>query len=203
MQDILNDAAGEAHAWLVSRYEAFFSSPYYDSRRWAMPGSLELMGEMETFYAKPDIYPVDDRGVTYSYGYFCPKHLGGGSFYLLTIADKDGRSLDGRTTYRLTVPANAPVKQYWSATVYDRDTHAPIRNARWPSRSSNTPGLQQNADKSVDVYFGPKPPAGKESNWVPTSTDGGFEVLFRFYGPEKPLFEKTWKLPDIEKAESQ
>jgi hypothetical protein len=25
-----------------------------------------------------------------------------------------------------------------------------------------------------------------------------FEVLFRFYGPEKPLFEKTWKLPDIE-----
>jgi hypothetical protein len=23
-------------------------------------------------------------------------------------------------------------------------------------------------------------------------------VLFRFYGPEKALFEKTWKLPDIE-----
>ena len=42
-------------------------------------------------------------------------------------------------------------------------------------------------------------PAGRESNWVPTSTDGGFEVLFRFYGPEKPLFDKTWRLPDIEK----
>jgi len=25
-------------------------------------------------------------------------------------------------------------------------------------------------------------------------------VLFRFYGPEKPLFEKTWRLPDIQKA---
>jgi len=24
-------------------------------------------------------------------------------------------------------------------------------------------------------------------------------VLFRFYGPEKPLFDKTWQLPDIEK----
>jgi hypothetical protein len=23
--------------------------------------------------------------------------------------------------------------------------------------------------------------------------------VFRFYGPEKPLFEKTWRLPDIEK----
>jgi hypothetical protein len=26
-----------------------------------------------------------------------------------------------------------------------------------------------------------------------------FEVLFRFYGPEKPLFDKTWVLPDIER----
>ena len=23
---------------------------------------------------------------------------------------------------------------------------------------------------------------------------------FRLYGPEKPFFEKTWKLPDIEKV---
>jgi hypothetical protein len=199
-QDILNDAAREAHAWLVARYEAFFSSPYYEGSRWAMPGSRELMEQMATFFAKPDVYPVDDRGVTYSYGYFSPKHLGGGSFYLLTIADKDGRLLDGGRTYRLTVPANAPVRQYWSATVYDRTTHAPIRDARWPSRSSQTPGLHKHADGSVDISFGPKAPAGKESNWVPTSTDGGFEVLFRFYGPEKPLFDKTWKLPDIEEV---
>jgi len=41
-------------------------------------------------------------------------------------------------------------------------------------------------------------PVGKEANWVPTSVEGQFEVLFRFYGPEKALFEKTWKLPDIE-----
>jgi hypothetical protein len=104
--------------------------------------------------------------------------------------------------YRLTVPSNVPVRQYWSATVYDRATHAPIQGARWPSRSSQTPGLQENADGSVDVYFGPTAPAGNESNWVPTSTDGGFEVLFRFYGPEEPLFEKTWRLPDIEKVHS-
>ena len=199
-QDVLNEAAREAHAWIVAQYEAFFSSPYYENSHWAMPGSPELMGEMATSYASPNIYPVDARGYTYSYGYFCPKHLGGGSFYLLAIADKDDRALDGGTTYRLTVPANVPVTQYWSATVYDRDTHAPIRNARWPSRSSNTPGLQKNADGSVNIYFGPTAPAGKESNWVPTSTDGGFEVLFRFYGPEKSLFEKTWRLPDIEKV---
>jgi len=197
-KDVLNDAAREAHAWLDARYEEAYASPYYEGGHWSLPGSRELLEGQATFFAKPDVYPVDVRGVTFSYAYFTPKHAGAGSSYLMAIADKDDRFLDGRGTYRLAVPANAPVKQYWSATVYDRSTHAPIRNSRWPSRSSQTQGLQRNADGSVDVYFGPKSPVGKESNWIPTSADGGFEVLFRFYGPEKPLFEKTWRLPDIE-----
>jgi hypothetical protein len=52
----------------------------------------------------------------------------------------------------------------------------------------------------VDVYFGPKPPADKKSNWVPTRAGGRFEVLFRLYGPEPSFFEKKWALPDIEKV---
>ena len=43
-------------------------------------------------------------------------------------------------------------------------------------------------------------PAGKESNWIPTNANGAFEVLMRFYGPEKRFFDKAWKLPDIEKV---
>ncbi|HUL97453.1 MAG TPA: DUF1254 domain-containing protein [Usitatibacter sp.] len=194
----LDAAAREAQAWLAARYESSFL-PEYEGGHWGMPGSLGLFQEMATFFAKPDSYPVDARGVTYSYAYFSPKHpgAGAGSAYLLAIADQAGRRLEGSKTYVLTVPANAPVRQYWSATVYDRSTHAPIRNARWPSRSSNTPGLAKNADGSVDIFFGPRPPDGHESNWVPTSAQGSFEVLFRFYGPEKPFFEKTWRLPDI------
>jgi hypothetical protein len=199
-QDVLNGAAREAHAWLAARYEASFSSPYYESHHWALPGSPDLLEGQATFFSRPNVYPIDVRGVTYSYAYFSPKHRGGGSFYLLTISDKNGRMLDGGTTYRLAVPTNAPVRQYWSVTVYDRASHAPIRNTRWPSRSSQTPGLQKNADGSVDIYFGPKAPPEMESNWVPTSSEGGFEVLFRFYGPEKPLFEKSWVLPDIEEV---
>jgi hypothetical protein len=201
-KELLDEAGREAHAWLVARYEASLS-PFYEGGHWARPGSRDLFEGLATFFAQPDVYPIDIRGVTFSYAYFTPKHPGTGSSYLLTIADKEGRLLDGGAAYRLTVPANAPVKQYWSATVYDRSTHAPIPNAPWPSRSSQTPGLQKNPDGSVDVYFGPKPPAGKEPNWVPTSAGGGFEVLFRFYGPEKALFDKTWKLPDIEKWEDR
>ena len=116
----------------------------------------------------------------------------------MTLSDHAGHPLDGKNTYRLTVPPKAPVKQYWSATAYDRETHALIRETSRSSRASSSPDLQKNADGSVDVFFGPKAPDGKESNWVPTRPDGQFEVLFRFYGPEKPLFEKTWKLPDLE-----
>lgn len=43
-------------------------------------------------------------------------------------------------------------------------------------------------------------PESKEANWVPTKADGPFEMLSRFYGPEKPLFGKTGKLPDFEEV---
>jgi hypothetical protein len=50
------------------------------------------------------------------------------------------------------------------------------------------------------VYFGPQPPAGQDSNWVPTQSGGEFEVMFRAYAPTKLFFDKTWKLSDIEKV---
>ncbi len=132
--------------------------------------------------------------------FFAPKRLGEGQFYFLAIHDENGNDLDGGSTYRLRVPADAPVRQYWSVVAYDRETHALIRDMPWSSRASNMPDVQQNADGSVDVWFGPEAPAGKESNWIPTNADGRFELLFRAYGPEPALFEKTWVLPDLERV---
>jgi hypothetical protein len=199
-QEILNEAAREAQAWIETRYETAFSQPYYEGTQWALPISQEVVKGLQTSFADPDSYPVDGRGLTYSYAFFSPKHSGVGQFYLMTIKDRQGRSFDGGSAYRLRVPANAPVRQYWSATAYDRATHALIRNQHCSSRSSQNPGLQKNPDGSVDIYFGPKAPAGKETNWVPTSAGGEFEILFRLYGPEKALFDKTWQLPDVEQT---
>jgi hypothetical protein len=202
-QAILNEAAGEARAWLDNNYRALFHQTYYENGKWALPATPDVTEGLATHFAKPDSYPIDSRGRAYAMGFFSPKHLGAGQFYLMTITDKDGKDFDGGSTYRLNVPANAPVTQYWSATAYDRATHALIRNQPYSSRSSQNPGLQKNADGSVDVYFGSKAPAGKETNWVPTSAGGHFEVLFRLYGPEKSLFDKTWVLPDIERIAAQ
>ena len=197
--EILDAAAAEAHAWLDSCYDGVFSPPFYDGARWALPASHALVEGQQTGYADPDTYPLDDRGLAFSYAFFSAKHLGTGQFYLMSIKDKGGLPFDGGTAYRLRVPAEAPVTQYWSVTVYDRVTHALIRDQPHSSRSSQTCGLQANPDGSVDIYFGPGAPAGREPNWIPTTAGGGFEVLVRFYGPEKPLFDKTWRLPDIEK----
>jgi hypothetical protein len=199
-RDVLEDAVREAHAWIDRRYEGVFVPPYYAGSHWALPGDADLVEGFQTNYADPNKYPVDSRGTTYSMAFFSAKHLGAGQYYLMAIKDNAGKNLDGNKTYRLHIPASAPVKQYWSATAYDRGTHALIRDTQRSSRSSQNPDLQRNADGSVDVYFGPNPPQGMESNWVPTSAHGEFEVLFRFYGPERPLFDKTWVLPDIELA---
>jgi hypothetical protein len=200
-EGILNAGVREAHAFLELTYENAFS-PYFADRRWVFPADPQYIKAAQSGYAGADAYPVDARGLVFSFAFFTPKGPTG-SFYLMDIRDKAGEAFDGGKTYRLTVPANAPVRQYWSATVYDRVTHTLIRDQKTVSRSSQSQGLQKNADGSVDIYFGPKAPAGKEPNWVPTSPSGDFEVLFRFYGPEKPLFDKTWTLPDIERIAAQ
>ena len=200
-REIMKSAAQEARQWLDLQYEASLLPPFYDGGHWALPGAPGLMDGMQSSFADPNRYPLDGRGTTYAMAFFCPKRSGVGSYYLMATRDNEGRPFEGGSTYRLRVPPHVPVRQYWSATVYDRATHGLVRDMARASRSSQSPGLQANGDGSVDIYFGPAAPPNKEPNWVPTSAQGEFEVLFRFYGPDKSLFEKkTWRLPDVAKA---
>lgn len=66
------------------------------------------------------------------------------------------------------------------------------------SRASNSADIQKNADGSIEIYFGPKAPAGKQSNWIPTDPQRKFELMFRAYGPTEAFFEKQWRLPNVE-----
>ncbi len=199
-QTIFDDAAQEARDWIAARYEASFTPPFFEGTHWAVPVPQAAIEGQQTDFANPNSYPIDGRAALYSIAFFSAKHLGEGQFYVMAIQDRDGQLFDGSQTYRLTVPANAPVSQYWSATVYDRATHTLLRDVSWVGRSSQTPGIQTNADGSVDVYFGPAAPAGKASNWIPTKAGRPFEVLVRFYGPQPPLFDKSWALPDVERV---
>lgn len=200
MVQTFKSAAVEAHAWLESEYEKAFAQPFYPGAQWALPVSPDMLKSLQSNYTIPNIYPVDARGTTYTFGFFSAKHLGAGQFYLLNIKDKSGNRFNGASTYRLILPPNPPVKQYWSVTVYDAETHAFLHNVSRQSASSQNPGLEKNPDGSVDIYFGPKAPRGKENNWVPTDPNRKFELLFRAYGPTEAFFQKTWALPDLESS---
>ncbi|MFI0848034.1 DUF1254 domain-containing protein [Mesorhizobium sp. IMUNJ 23232] len=199
---IFATAISEAKALLEHRYDAGFP-PFWDGSRWTMPALPEAIEAQGTTYADRNKYAIDARGLGYTYAYISIKRLGAGQFYLISIRDKDGDPYDGGKSYRLTVPPDPPVDQYWSVTVYDRQTHALVRNMERASRASNAAELQKNADGSVDIFFGPKAPAGKETNWVPTDPQRGFELMFRLYAPTQALFDKTWRLPDVEKAAAE
>jgi hypothetical protein len=189
----------EAKALLAARYDVGFP-PFFEGTRWMTPTLLEAIEGQSTDYADPNKYPVDARGLLYTYGYISIKRVGAGQYYLVNIRDRDGEAYDGAKTYHLHVPPNPPVEQYWSVTAYDHETHALIKGMDRASRASNAADLQRNADGSVDVWFGPKAPDGKQANWVPTNPSRRFELMFRFYGPTKALFDKAWTLPDVEKV---
>jgi len=83
--------------------------------------------------------------------------------------------------------------------VYDNQTRSMLQTDEpFPSLSSQKKGIVINEDMSADVYFGPKAPAGKESNWIQTIPGKGWNVILRLYGPLEPWFEKSWQPGEIE-----
>jgi len=197
-KEILTAAVKDARTWLIGNYEA--TKPFFQNTHWFFPATLEYGANVKAGYGVPDSYPTDNRGVCYMIAFFSAKHIGESQYYLMQIVDKDGNTLDGSASYKVHVPADVPVKQYWSMTVYNRETHTFIRNVKWSARSSQTPGLKTNSDGTVDLYFGPTAPSEGESNWVPTDPKGKFEILARFYGPTPDLYNQSWKLNDLEKV---
>jgi hypothetical protein len=160
---------------------------------------------LEANQETPNYTSLDERtawfyeAVTLSAG-MTTKTPGVGQVYIGIQKNKDGHWLMGENNYTLHVPANAPVKQFWSMTLYDTETRVFIDNKyEIPARDSRM-DLIKNDDGSVDLYFGPKPPKGKEKNWVPTLPGRGWFAYFRFYAPTEAYFDRSWRLPDIEKV---
>jgi hypothetical protein len=127
------------------------------------------------------------------------KMVGRGSQYAAAFVDAKGNPLDGSKTYKPHMPPNIPAKDFWSFTLYDNQTRSMLQtDQQFPAVGSLTKGLLINADSSVDVYFGPKAPVGKENNWVQTVPGKGWNTLLRLYGPLEPWFDKTWRPGEFE-----
>jgi len=143
---------------------------------------------------------IDERNDVYFWATYLPKVLGGSSFYLMSLRDSDGNLLNGTDTYRLNVPSDTPAADFWSAIAYSMISKGFIKKAESIGLSSRELSeMKVNDDGSVDLYFSPEPPKDLKSNWVKTGED--WFSIFRFYGPEKAVFDKSFILPDFEKVE--
>ena len=90
-------------------------------------------------------------------------------------------------------------ENYWSVVLYDPQTRSMLQtDEQFPSINNQTGDPEMNTDGSVDIYFGPTAPKGKERNWIQTVESKGFLLIFRLYGPLEPWFDKTWRPGKIE-----
>jgi hypothetical protein len=129
------------------------------------------------------------------------KIVGRGSQYALSNADQDGKDLDGAKNYRLNIPGNVPAKDFWSVCLYDPQTRSELQTSQpFPSKNNRRDKMVVNADGSVDLYFGPRAPAGKEANWTQTVPGKGWFAILRLYGPLDPWFDKTWQPGEFERV---
>ena len=129
------------------------------------------------------------------------QRVGAGSAYAAAFVDAQKPAAGRRQDLQAAPAAGIPAKQFWSLVLYDTQTRSMLQtDQQFPSISSQKKGVAINPDTSVDVYFGPTPPSGKESNWVQTWPGKGWTVILRLYGPLQPFFDKTWRPSEIEEV---
>lgn len=196
---ILTEAAeaGFFMAQTISMAPRFDGVGVYPGTRWEYVLMLDPGQETGSYSQIDERADYCFEAITTAIG-MIKKIVGAGSQYLSSARDGTGAWLDGGKTYRLTVPANPPVKEFWSVLVYDNLTRSMVQTDTNKAGVSSYDKLEANPDGSIDIWFGPKAPAGKESNWIKTNPGRGWFTYFRAYGPTEAFFEKTWKLPDIE-----
>ena len=125
--------------------------------------------------------------------------LGKGSDYGVMYLDTNRQPFDGSKTYKVEIPANVPVANFWAFTVYDPQTRSMLQsNQKYPTIGGNDEDIKMNKDGSYTVYFGPKAPKGFENNWIETVRGKGWFTIFRMYSPLQPWIDQTWRPGEIE-----
>jgi hypothetical protein len=125
---------------------------------------------------------------------------GKGARYMIAFSDSRGTPLSGDNNYRLNLPPDIPVANFWSVTLYEAKNGSGLANGQpFPSLGSRDKPVQ-NADGSTDLYLGPKAPKGKEDNWLATVPGKGYFVVLRLYGPTEAALDQSWRPGDIEKV---
>jgi hypothetical protein len=201
-QAILRRAAKVGEAMVLSMaFRNRHDAQVYDDRQY----ENTFPNRSPRFY-QDDYEEVEERAggwhqLVGNFATYVPAQPGTGGLYMSGYRDKNGNSLIGSNTYRLHVPADVPVAQFWQIPVYEVATRSLIVTAQNKSTLSSTEELVTNDDGAVDLWFGPEPPLGMERNWIQTIPGEGWFTLPRLYAPLEPILDHTWRWNDIELVE--
>jgi hypothetical protein len=180
----------------------------YVDRQWTTPilGGYAASGpelSLEFLWRDSTFRDLDSR-IAYFTNYYAispgmiSKIPDKGAAYLIGFKDSTGRFYSGDKSYRLHLPAPIPAANFWSLTLYDALTASGLDNGQpFPSLNSHEHSTT-NSDGSVDLYFGPTAPPGKEANWLRSVPGKGYFVILRLYGPREAYLNLSWKPSDLE-----
>lgn len=193
---------GNAIAMVNTFSRESYKEKHWPDRNWLYVLNMEYLDHLHpNYYEVQEIASYTYEAITTSKGMIL-NNVGSGSKYLGAYVDKEGNWLDGKNTYEIVVPKDAPANQFWSLTFYDNDTRCIIQNDQGKSDiSSVMEGLKIEENGNIKVYAGPSAPSGYENNWVQTNSKKGFFVYLRLYGPLETYYDKSWKMPDVQMVE--
>lgn len=115
-------------------------------------------------------------------------------------SDNKGNPLSGERFYRVNLPPDIPVCDFWSVLVLDVLTGLMISTDQpWPSVHKQSKNLRVNPDGSIDIFFGPNIPAGRKTNWIQTIPEKDWYMVLHMYEPMEAWVNNNWKPGEIEK----
>jgi len=200
---ILERAASDAQDYVIAKMQSGESfTQFWKNSAW---GTMGITPEEN---ATPGTFNLDD-GLNYERRVITWFYYSGGWYtklimakpsptaYMWTAQDGDGNGLDATKTYKIHVPANPPIKDFWSLIAYGLKSRSFINSPKI-TVSSNDEDVKVNKDGSIDLYLSPEPVKGFEANTVIMNPKEPAFLCFRFYGSKPELWEDNWKLGDPE-----
>lgn len=196
----MRQAAIDAWFFLQAWFDDFPKDKlYWPDRHYA--SLLQADDNRRFTWTYDDRVDTISRAAEYFWCTYMPKQLGDApaTQYMMALADSEGRPFEAGRTYRIDVPKDMPVEQFWALTVYDRATMAFIysNGERTTLSSYDLASMKANPDGGVTVFVGPTAPEGAEANWIPTAGKRPLPAM-RVYGPTAAFNDKSFKLPDFE-----